>query len=360
MQSSSFSKYSFDISPRRLKRSATRRQILDYANPFVIFTTGPTGSGKSGLVRKTLQLLYMSNKVPTYESFILDDLIENNDEYKQMIKTIIDKYECKKSTDPGSSCDIQNPNPDMIKDMNVAYWKIRGDKGYCGNPNESCDGLFNIQWRQAVIEGKNMVIETTGKVIPWWFIKDFHTLSGGRQYNIIFTYALASFDTLIERNINRAVQKFKEFIDDDRKAAPRLPDISKPAFKPATDTILKTLIALRNKCLRITKPGDIICGNDEQSPPQPTNLINSKGNYVLLIFDNEKRQSKLIYDSRNNDDRLMDNFEFISLLSRFRLNAENSHHGGGSGSGSGSGGRSLKKCRQRRCYQTYRRSRRNS
>lgn len=334
------SRYSFDISP--IRRSIIQPQKFDDTNPFVIFTTGPTGSGKSGLVRKTIQRLYPSIPVPDYESFILDDIIEKNEMYKQLINAILDKYDCRISIDSGSICDIQNPSQELIKEINDAYWKIRQDKGYCGVAGESCDDLFNNQWKQAVTEGKNIVIETTGRVIPWWFIKDFPALSG-KQYNIIFTYAIASFDTLIQRNINRAMTNIKKFIDNGNSNAPRLPDISRTNFKRATDTILKTLITLRNVCLRLSKPNDLRCGNDEQTPPKPTNLINSKGKYVLLIFDNNNR-SKLIYDSRSRHDNLMTSVEFVTLLSRFALNTEKAGGGIKTKRKSVKKHRSLKKC----------------
>jgi hypothetical protein len=329
------SRYSFDISP--IRRSIIQPQKLDVNNPFVIFTTGPTGSGKSGLVRKTIQRLYPSIPVPDYESFILDDLIEKNDTYKQLINEILDKYDCRTSIDVGSRCDIQNPSPALLKEINDAYWKIRHYKGFCGVAGESCDDLFNNQWRRAITEGKNIVIETTGRLIPWWFIKDFYTLSG-KQYNIIFTYAIASFDILIQRNINRAMTNIKQFIDDGSSNAPRLPDISRTTFKSATDTIIKTLITLRNVCLRLGKPNDLRCGNDEQTPPNPTNLINNKGKYVLLIFDNNNR-SKLIYDSRSRHDNMMTSGEFVTLLSRFALNTEKV------GGGIKTKRKSVKKCR---------------
>ena len=344
------SRYSFDISP--IRRSIIQPQKFDDTNPFVIFTTGPTGSGKSGLVRKTIQRLYPSIPVPDYESFILDDIIEKNEMYKQLINAILDKYDCRISIDSGSICDIQNPSQELIKEINDAYWKIRQDKGYCGVAGESCDDLFNNQWKQAVTEGKNIVIETTGRVIPWWFIKDFPALSG-KQYNIIFTYAIASFDTLIQRNINRAMTNIKKFIDNGNSNAPRLPDISRTNFKRATDTILKTLITLRNVCLRLSKPNDLRCGNDEQTPPKPTNLINSKGKYVLLIFDNNNR-SKLIYDSRSRHDKLMTSVEFITLLSRFALNTEKAGGGIKTKRKSVKKHRSLKKCmRGRRTLRKY-------
>ena len=344
------SRYSFDISP--IRRSIIQPQKFDDTNPFVIFTTGPTGSGKSGLVRKTIQRLYPSIPVPDYESFILDDIIEKNEMYKQLINAILDKYDCRISIDSGSICDIQNPSQELIKEINDAYWKIRQDKGYCGVAGESCDDLFNNQWKQAVTEGKNIVIETTGRVIPWWFIKDFPALSG-KQYNIIFTYAIASFDTLIQRNINRAMTNIKKFIDNGNSNAPRLPDISRTNFKRATDTILKTLITLRNVCLRLSKPNDLRCGNDEQTPPKPTNLINSKGKYVLLIFDNNNR-SKLIYDSRSRHDNLMTSVEFITLLSRFALNTEKAGGGIKTKRKSVKKHRSLKKCmRGRRTLRKY-------
>ena len=59
---------------------------------YFIITAGPTGSGKTKLVEKTLEKLNINPKTE-YTKFLIDDLIENDDDYKRLVKEIIKDVE---------------------------------------------------------------------------------------------------------------------------------------------------------------------------------------------------------------------------------------------------------------------------
>jgi hypothetical protein len=297
---------------------------FNYNNPFAIFTMGPTGSGKSTLVNKTIELLYKTRSVPSYNSIILDELIENNNLYKAGVKDIVTRFHCNESMNPGTECDLNNPSTEILDNFYNSYKTTRFGKGNCVQFNsdaadKSCDDLFNEKWESSVRKGENIVIETTGYVIPWWFIKRFKDFNPSVNYNCVFVYSLASFRKLIERNILRAKYSLTKFIENNDNPAPRLPNVSENVFKGVTNAIVNSLITLRNSCLRQGRPRDLACGNNEdRNNLQPVNIINSSGKYTLLIFDNEKKRSKLIYDSRTSDS-YMSQKDFKLLLSKYGL-----------------------------------------
>ena len=51
--------------------------------PYIIITLGPTGSGKTKLIKETISYLGVKNN---YVKILIDDLIENNNKYKEKIK----------------------------------------------------------------------------------------------------------------------------------------------------------------------------------------------------------------------------------------------------------------------------------
>ena len=123
------------------------------------------------------------------------------------------------------------------------------------------------------------------------------------EYNIIFSYALVNFYKLLDRNKLRSLKQMKLFNNSNYLTpAPRLPNISIDEFKKTTKNIERMLVLLRNVCLRRGRPPIDICG-----------VINSNPNNILLIFDNDDIQSKLIYNSLTND-KFMSEQEFITLL----------------------------------------------
>ena len=61
---------------------------IRYMSPYFIITAGATGSGKTGLINKTMEYLNISDQ--PYEKILVDDLIENDINYKNKVKKIID------------------------------------------------------------------------------------------------------------------------------------------------------------------------------------------------------------------------------------------------------------------------------
>ena len=56
---------------------------------FFIITVGATGSGKTGLINKTME--YLGIQTQEYVKILVDDLVENDPKYKASIMQIIDK-----------------------------------------------------------------------------------------------------------------------------------------------------------------------------------------------------------------------------------------------------------------------------
>ncbi len=281
--------------------------------PSIIFTNGPTGSGKSGLLEKTIELLYNTYDISLsdFKSFLIDDYIENSDFYKDKIKDIIKNFNCNDDNIDTEKCDLENPSKDLLDAFSSAYFEIR-NQGPCYNPpinKRGCKDFYNNDLHTAIINRENILIETTGKKIPLDYLKLVSSIISLEKYNIIFVYSIVTFEELIKRNKSRAQRDMDLFISSNYTSkAPRLPDIIPTKFKETTTEIKKHLIILRNICMSQSEPPQEKCGE-----------INKDGNFILLIFDNNNKKSKLIYDNRTNDED-MDEKEFTQLLSIYNLN----------------------------------------
>ncbi len=297
--------YSF-ITPNPYNLRPEQKNKFNYDNPTIIITAGPTGSGKSSLLNKALELLYKHKETPVFKSFLIDDYVDNSPKYKEIVDTIIDKYKCKQSIQPDSPCDVSNPKQELINDLDEAYFEIR-ENGPCNSSGKSCKELFNTDLKTAIENRENILIETTGKDIPLKYINKIAELAGLTNYNFLFMYSILDFEPLIDRVKSRFKNSMTSYLNDTNNSAPRISNISRETFKKKTSKIIKTLIKLRNVCLRLGRPNDPNCG-----------AINSNGNFILLIFDNNSMPSKLIYDSRTSHN-LMTDGEFITLLNSYGL-----------------------------------------
>ena len=255
-----------------------------------IITAGPTGAGKTSLVQATMSHLGLTG---TYEKFLIDDLVENDAEYKSLVSGIIEKInaDCaRKYTDQIARAECErvsyvSPTPALFKAFSDAYFLVRRQTG-CKHPKKgerfdgNCDEFLEVQLK-LVKQKKQLIVvfETTGAAIPAWLLSSDWIPS---SYKIIVSYALASVPTLIERNKMRTYNGVLEFVKSPRSApAPRLPDVSPIAIKQSVDVIVQTLNTLYEKC--ICDHADI-CGDLKID--------------TLLIFDNNLSQ-KLVFDSTN-------------------------------------------------------------
>ena len=295
--------YSF-TTPEDYNLRPINRQKFNYRNPAIIFTAGPTGSGKSRLIKYALELLYKTR--PDFKTFLIDDYVENSNIYKQEINKIIRDFGCDQTTDLNTMCDLLNPSDELLQAFEVAYFTAR-KHAPCNNDDptdmKNCEDIFKIDWQTAVDNNENIAIETTGKKIPLDYLK----YQGLRDYNIVFVYSIVSFDELIKRNKTRALTGVNTFLANNTTPAPRLPNITIDNFIENTTNIINTLLKLRNECMRIGRPDPSICGP-----------INSTSAFVLLIFDNDNTRAKLIYDSRTGDNLMTDN-QFKHLIFKYHL-----------------------------------------
>ena len=293
---------------RRLRAETVTKFNPD--RPTIIFTSGPTGSGKSSLPEKVLDIFFKKSYDVTIRNFLIDDYVESSDTYKNNVKDIIRDLDCNKD-ETTETCNLNEPSKALLEAFGDAYFDVR-QNGPCGlepNPEFSCKLTMLNQIIEAIQANDNILIETTGKKIPIEYLKTLASFTSIHNYNVLFVYAIVTFETLMERNKTRASRQMKEFIESNyENPAPRLPDISFDVFKKSTANIEKTLITLRNKCMRLNQPSKDACGP-----------INNDGSFILLIFNNDDAKSKLIYDSRSSFDNLMSDREFITYLQKYHL-----------------------------------------
>jgi len=258
---------------------------------YFIITAGPTGSGKSSLIIETLKQLKIENE--PYEKILVDDLVENDEKYKNRINKIISdtEQECYYDTNI-LYCEknkYENPNQKLLDAFKNAYFNTRQEPGCLNNQeNKTCDVINDDKIKNT--KNKHIIFEFTGSYIPTWLLNLnwIHT-----NYKIIFTYSLVHLNKLIERNKSRAFKAIEEFKNDNSKPAPRLPDISIEKFQPIVSSIKNTLVDLYNNCI---KSYDVkTCGDRKIDR--------------LFLFDNNGSKLELKFDSNSdvNNDELFNN-----------------------------------------------------
>lgn len=282
---------------------------------FFIITCGPTGSGKTKLVEATLKELGL--ECAPYQSFLIDDLVENDADYKDLVSKIIQQIdeECKGDV----ACEeskFDNPSPELFKQFNDAYYSVRNGKSGIGcqdlrdegaNCNEVLDSrIKNISQTTPPI----VVFETKGTYIPEWLLHREWIPEG---YKVIVSYSLVSLKNLVERNKRRAYQGVQKFKMDKSNPAPRLPDVSEKSFIESVNAIKQALKQLYLSCIQTHQEKE--CG---------TVRVNR-----LMLFDNNEGSHNLIFNVKPQAELTE---EFDSAIERsFQLE------------GSMSGGRNTKK-----------------
>ena len=179
---------------------------------YFIITAGPTGSGKSSLIIETLKQLKIENE--PYEKILVDDLVENDDKYKDRVNKIISDTEEECYYDINKlSCEknkYENPNQKLLDAFKNAYFTTRQEPGCLNNQeNKSCDVINDDKIKNT--KNKHIIFEFTGSYIPTWLLNLnwIHV-----NYKIIFTYSLVHLNKLIERNKSRAFKAIEEFKHD--------------------------------------------------------------------------------------------------------------------------------------------------
>ena len=249
--------------------------------PTLIITCGPTASGKSSLPEKVQNLLNIQGG--NFESFLIDDLVEQNPYYKKKVKEYIENERQKNGKTKEQIVEMfLKPTPKMIQDFNYYYAEARKTTNCETGADlrfdwgKSCDILNDLNLTQAFNSGKNIAFESRGVTWPQWFFDLFQCQLKHHKYTIIVAWTVVDMCELLERNKTRAETSVSTFLDNPEKnLPPRLPDIRPDAYKVDLQKIIDTFktqvkrqTSCRKDCIR------------------------------LLVFDNNTRNSVLLYDNQ--------------------------------------------------------------
>lgn len=263
-------------------------------NPYLIVVAGPTASGKGSAPSKLQKLLNLSTK---YKSVLIDDLVEANPHYRKGVQNFINdkKNGPEKLTDEQIIDIFNNPTPDDLKIFDKLYFESRKNTD-CNtgsivetskeNPSSNtCDTKNDNILKQAFEKSDNIVFETTGQWWVGWLFEQFKDQIQRNKYDIIVVYSIVDLCNLIIRNKDRAKKSIREFLADNKKPPPRLPDIRKEKYKEIVNKIIQTFKSNNYKCLYTDKPY-------------------SKGCIRFIILDNRTKNIKnpLLYDSFENSE----------------------------------------------------------
>jgi len=275
-------------------------------SPYFIITAGATGSGKTGLINKTMEYLNISDQ--PFVKILVDDLVENDVNYKNKVKKIIDNVSSycvmddNKLSNKGKklikqNCETNaynNPDEQLYKQFSDAYFTTRKANGCINNcENLTCDELNDKNIKDATSQSKNIVFEFTGGYIPDWLLNPSWI---PEQYTIVITYSLVTLANLVNRNKSRAYTALQAFDKDFRLPAPRLPNVSYDTFKKTVTSIYDVLCNIYELC--VLNYDKVKCGERQ---------INQ-----LLLFDNNGKSLVNIFDSNKNK---IQKPEFINMIS---------------------------------------------
>jgi len=250
--------------------------------PFVIITLGPTGAGKTGLVNRTISHCEL-NPNPTPRVFLVDDLVVNNQKYKDAVSGIIKTNNMTLDT-------VENDmtKPEVIAAFNAAYWGVRRSNGCVNNGSENCDDVTDSQMKAAIKNNESFVLEITGSSIPKWFLDNGWLGDDPNLYDVFVSCVLvSSLDTLIERNKSRFKHAFELFMNNQDNPAPRLPNITEETFDDSILTIKKTVHDMYSQCV-LTK-NESKCGKEKIDRL----LVFSNNKDMTLEFDSIKDTSEV-------------------------------------------------------------------
>jgi len=288
----------------------------------LLLVLGPTGSGKGSLPTKVSKYLAINNKFKkgNYKSLLIDDLVEKNMGYIDDVNNYLDDL-LKTNSENELKDIIKNSNKhiDIIKKIGLIYKKnrwctdcIKGTKLYnlrntyrhiCDNLEDdqlfkksnftkitsrmsnrvklSCEELNDKNLDKAIKNNDNILLETTGKSIPYWLFEMYKKEIS--NYKVIMAWSVLDICELIKRNKLRALNQFDKWLIEKREGTkintiPRLPDIRFELYKKDLTIIIKSLI-------------DFIKENEKNNKLIGDNKIR------ILIFDNTDQDSYIIYDN---------------------------------------------------------------
>ena len=307
---------------------------------YFIITSGPTGAGKTRLMKKTLEYLKLTENEgytkENIETLLIDDYVENDPYYKMKILKKIHEIEqkcqdeCKNRTATDidqctSECEKEkysNPAQELYKYFRDEYYKVRksdkttlkelydadtlkdNDKyknlqqemlnkydmssarDEVDRTNDNYDGVLDKKLEALAMERgiykKIIIFEITGENNIGWLLNDKFI---NERYNIVMSNVFVSIDKLVQRNQSRAYDAVQKIKMDTNKPAPRLPNVTR-------EEIHKKVMAIKNKIIEYYS--NCVLKNQHEKE-----LCGDRSDVRVLIFDNNE-EITLVYDSFEN------------------------------------------------------------
>lgn len=286
-------------------------------NPYLLITMGPTGSGKSSLIKAVCEYL----RLPTTKNKVLiDDLVVDNPYYRTKVKEFLNKFLKTKSYDELIEL-FEKGDTYLQRIFNNFYFSTRSQT-YCyksssyygkllkeddiqfNKDNEkltltknftleehqrfNCNNTNDIKLKELIDKHTSFVLETTGTSFPNWLVK----IPKLAKYQIIFAIPGVNTCKLLTRNKTRAITTLKHFLINPYKTEPpRLPTVDEKKYK----TVVKRIISTFNTMIEQNKQKYrlLIFNNDIDHQPMTleydSNSSNSSNNSDILetIFDTQ-------------------------------------------------------------------------
>lgn len=286
-------------------------------NPYLLITMGPTGSGKSSLIKAVCEYL----RLPTTKNKVLiDDLVVDNPYYRTKVKEFLNTKsydELIKLFEEGDT-DLQNTfNRFYFSTRSQIYCykssryygevlnkadtefnkyneKLTLTKDFTSEEHKrfNCDNTNDIKLKKLIDKHQSFVLETTGTSFPDWLVK----IPKLANYQIIFAIPGVNTCKLLTRNKTRAITTLKHFLINPYKTEPepeppRLPTVDEKKYKTVVKRIISTfntMIEQKNQKYRL-----LIFNNDIDHQPMTleydSNSSNSSNNSDILetIFDTQ-------------------------------------------------------------------------
>lgn len=225
--------------------------------PYMIFLSGPTGSGKSKLRQVTLERYGLDEGIPHIG---IDDLIEKDGWYKGEVEKILDNL--KRTSNLTEA--LQEPPEQLLDEFEKAYTAARTEKGCKEQGTKGCDAYNDSVLQKALAAGASVTIEIVGRNTFSWFVEQ---IPKEQNYKIIYSAALAPLDDLLDRNKKRAVKSAIAFLSEKYQAAPRLPNVKKEVYTLLMAKVSRNLVRTIVDCFLDPEVPDY-CG-----PRQMTEIL---------------------------------------------------------------------------------------
>jgi len=222
--------------------------------PYLIIVGGPTASGKSSLAEKVIKHAKLNSN--TYENVIIDNLVESNPYFKKKVSEYIKELKLTKTNEEIIEM-FSNPHNDLIQIFNDYYYFARS-KTDCNTGSEcentknefkgecnTCGKLNDMNLRNGLETGKNVVFETMVTYWPKWIFDEYNKTIKNHNYQIIIAWSIVDLCELIDRNKKRTLEVLKTFLEDDTSIVPRLPEIRIKEYTEVVRKIIETFTPLK-------------------------------------------------------------------------------------------------------------------